>query len=380
MKTKKIATVLCCSILLATLLTGCFPFNIVQNIMQQNSHTGGADGPTSIIVSTETPAFSETTSDSPTNSTGLDNTYTSGSLNYETWYDCSDENASWSFWDDEAYLYMNETDYFIADYKIYFDDDAVEYIANELSEYGVTKEEQLDLIERRDEYIYYFCLVFTNVRMYENYSFVGNSENQMVPFFGFKVADEDMYYYDMCNMNAGSYGMFCSYNWDYDYSTGTTSTSEATTPGTLPTQEDTQRIGSVENGYVDVPADYVRFSNDVYLGEGTIQYSDITGTNIVTLQYMPNTATNAKSVATGIYNQFKSNSEIDSSSLTTATVTIDGTDAYQVCCYSPAYDLFIVSWSFETDYDDYVHYIAVEFTSDNIDLFNMVEDTYHLLY
>lgn len=145
------------------------------------------------------------------------------------------------------------------------------------------------------------------------------------------------------------------------------------------TSSDTQRIGSPETGYVDVPDDFVTFVNDVYLGEGTIQYSDLSGMNIVTLQVMDSSLVDAELSANTMYMSFESDPAVDQETLTAAMVTLDGCEAYQVYCYYPDDDIYVVTWSFDSSYDDYTHYVAVEFTSDNYDLFEMVEDTYHIM-
>ena len=45
-----------------------------------------------------------------------------------------------------------------------------------------------------------------------------------------------------------------------------------------------------------------------------------------------------------------------------ATVTIGGYDAKQIYCYYPDSEKYLVTWVFDTDKDDYIHYIAAEFT------------------
>lgn len=156
--------------------------------------------------------------------------------------------------------------------------------------------------------------------------------------------------------------------------------SDAVLPADDVVNGDTQTIGSYEVGYVDVPADFVTFYNDVYLGPGTIQYSDMTGSTIVTMQYFDGTYSSAESCATGMYMQFAGDSEVDQSTLTSASVTIGGVNAYQVYCYYPAYETYVVTWSFESPYDDYIHYIAVEFDYEDYYVFEMVEDTYRFTY
>lgn len=49
---------------------------------------------------------------------------------------------------------------------------------------------------------------------------------------------------------------------------------------------------------------------------------------------------------------------------------------YQVYGYYPADDTYLVTWFFETSYDNYKHYCAVEFTSDNFWAFDMVQNNY----
>ena len=137
-----------------------------------------------------------------------------------------------------------------------------------------------------------------------------------------------------------------------------------------------QRVGSEKTGYVDVPEDFLTFVNDVDLGEGVIQYSDVAGKNIVTLQYFDASAIDAEAAASSMYMQFANDTLVDQESLTAAMVTIDDCEAYQVYCYYPSDGVYVVTWSFDSPEDDYTHYVAVEFTEDKFDLFQLVESTY----
>ena len=202
MKRKTIATILCCSFLIVLLLGGCFPFSLVSNLMQTNTN-GGSDGPTSIVVSSESPSQVATESDAKT---GVD-------LSGTTWYEYENETSFWSFENTKAYLYSSTDDYFMADYVLYYDDDAVYYIADELADYGVTREEQERLIDARKDsgYLHYFCLNFTNVAIYEDYQYTGMASVENAPYYGFILQKDGVYYYDMCAMNSASTGAFYSY-------------------------------------------------------------------------------------------------------------------------------------------------------------------------
>lgn len=366
MKTRKIIAILCCT-MLAMSLTGCFPFRMLQNIM------GGSDGPTSVIVESEEPEseseseseyefdfddFSEEEELSEPDYSDLANDL----ANADAWYDIDNEDAMWLFTQNQAVLYEDAENYYIASFSKYYNEDAIDYVCAELSEYGLTEDEQLeatsDLAEGED----YFCLVFSEIEVYEYGEYAGPYEEDIIAYIGFEYLDGDTYYHDMIRMDNQDMIYFYSYA-DSSSDTG---------------YEDTQRIGSVENGYTDLPGDYVKFE-DPSLGSDFLQYSDTTGTNIVTLGHYSDELS-AHSYASAILASFQQDSEMDQSSVTGATVTLDGCDAYQVYGYYPDEDLFLVVWLLDSPEDDYIHYIAVEFTSENFDLFEMVEDTYHVAY
>ena len=121
MKTRKILAILCCTIL-AMSLTGCFPFRMLQNIM------GGSDGPTSVIVESEEPEseseseyefdfddFSEEEELSEPDYSDLANDL----ANADAWYDLDDEDAMWLFTQNQAVLYEDAENYYIASFSKY---------------------------------------------------------------------------------------------------------------------------------------------------------------------------------------------------------------------------------------------------------------------
>ena len=74
-------------------------------------------------------------------------------------------------------------------------------------------------------------------------------------------------------------------------------------------------------------------------------------------------------------------SEIDEESITGAMVDLDGSQAYQIYGYYPDYDMYLVIYILDSPEDDEnIHYLAIEFTSDNIALVQMVEYNYHVKY
>lgn len=140
------------------------------------------------------------------------------------------------------------------------------------------------------------------------------------------------------------------------------------------------RIGSAETGYVDVPSDFVPFYDVAGLAPGTIQYSDASMLNIFTLMYFDETTIDPYSFAFHLMEQLSNDSSVDQTSVTGAIAELDDLEAYQVYCYYPDDDVFVVTWTFDSPDDEYTHYLSVEFTSDNFHLFEMMEDTYHLAY
>lgn len=153
--------------------------------------------------------------------------------------------------------------------------------------------------------------------------------------------------------------------------------SEAATQD-VETMGDTQRIGTPEYGYVDVPADYVPFTD---VDGGTdLQYSDASGTsifalNVFDLESVPEDEREgfglyeaAQSVAANI-----SNGEPED--IQGATVELAGRTAYQVYAYYED-GTFLVAWIVD-DPEGTIHYISVEGPGETVlDNADLVEATY----
>ena len=395
--TKKIA-LLCCMLLVVTTLAGCFPFNILENILQ-NNQIGGADGPTSVIVADdddteeeseeiseeeseeeseekseeESEEESEESSDSYFDDFNFDDLVDDDEDDDDgdeldldempvAWFDSNDEEAMWLFFSDYAILYEDGYNYSYADYEMYYNEDAIDYIANDLSEYGLTEEEQRDALEELSGEEDYFCVAFTNIEVFTDNEYEGFADEDIIPYLGYTYVEDDIAYYDILNMNTGDILSFYTY------------LEEDTTSAV---SDDVQRIGSVENGYVDVPADYIVLEDTTDM----IQYMDPSMTNIVTLAHYDKDEFDAESIADYLVEQFFNDEDISEETITGAMVELDGCEAYQIYGYIPDDDMFLVIWILDSPYDDeYIHYVAVEFVSDQFDLFEMVEDTYHVTY
>lgn len=156
-----------------------------------------------------------------------------------------------------------------------------------------------------------------------------------------------------------------------------TSAEDTIAPDTTETQElgDTKTMGSPECGYIDVPADWVRFveADGIEGTEASYQTASADATSIVTMcvynDLDPYTA--ASNMYTGI------SGEEDVLEVVSAMATIGGYEAYQV--YAAYEDGFFVTYFFDTG-DGKCRYVAIEFPIDQAGsgLFQQIESSYRL--
>ncbi len=100
-----------------------------------------------------------------------------------------------------------DDNYYSGVYKFYMGKDAVKYITQELSQYGVTKSELESLFRRSDEYSEEKFVVF-DIR-YDKFILNGQEQRivkPLAPWYGF-ILDDDTYL-DVANMNTGTYYKF----------------------------------------------------------------------------------------------------------------------------------------------------------------------------
>lgn len=123
--------------------------------------------------------------------------------------------------------------------------------------------------------------------------------------------------------------------------------------------------GGAENyGFIDIPSDWVTFTEEGMEDEGMVQYSDVNGESVITLQYYDDV--DAETAATNVYVTLEESAE----NLTAAMVELDGYEAYQVYGYMPDTNEILVCWFFDGD-DGLMHYLAIEGT--DMELFDLSE-------
>lgn len=116
-----------------------------------------------------------------------------------------------------------------------------------------------------------------------------------------------------------------------------------------------QQVGDDENGYIQVPLGYLPFQDEDV--EGLLQYSDATGSNIVTLDYYK--GTDYQTGANNLHAYLESQENVEG--LTGAQVSPAGYKALQVYGhYTDGY--FLVAWMIEDPADPTSsYYMAMEF-------------------
>ncbi len=118
--------------------------------------------------------------------------------------------------------------------------------------------------------------------------------------------------------------------------------------------------GDDENGYIQVPLGYVSFQEEGV--SGLTQYSDVSGTNIITLDHYADI--DYQTAANNLRYYMQEDATIEG--LTGATVQINGYNSLQLCCHFTDVDKFLVTWLIEDPADPAdCYYLAIEFTSED---------------
>ncbi len=134
----------------------------------------------------------------------------------------------------------------------------------------------------------------------------------------------------------------------------------------------TQTIGDSEMGYLDIPADFLRFED--VAGNADLQYSDKSATTIFTLNTLGDEDPDSLDLEAGAQALAKDLQDKGAQGLTGARVTVAGKyEAIQVYGYWPEDDTFLVVDLFKTSKRGI--YLAVEFPSDNAEIVKYL-DTY----
>ena len=175
------------------------------------------------------------------------------------------------------------------------------------------------------------------------------------------------------NSSGNTGGGFGDVGFQTTTSNSTTSTPSESTSG----PSGITTVGDDITGYIDLTATnydlvWVNFQElEPVTNEHLVSFkqaSDFTQSVIVTMAAY-HTLT-VEDIASSIYLSCQCNGGVD---VTGATVRFAGYDAKQVYCFYPDSKKFLVTWMFNTDYDNYTHYVAVEFTEKYSDIVNMCE-------
>ena len=133
-----------------------------------------------------------------------------------------------------------------------------------------------------------------------------------------------------------------------------------------------QIVGNAEYGYVEVPTEWIEF-RDVD-GNDSVQYSDVSGTYIMSLNVVKDTSLSAEQIAKSY--AAKKNEDSDVRGVTGATVKVgkNGYTAYQVYMYYPSDGSYLVTYWFEAN-DGKVHYLSIE-GGDKLAEYTWIADSY----
>lgn len=138
---------------------------------------------------------------------------------------------------------------------------------------------------------------------------------------------------------------------------------------------ETKKIGLETYGFIEVPDYWIDFKDvDLPADTTVIQYSDPSGSSIITMNIAKNYEQDAKVSAENSFLDMKN----DGVDVEGARVKIGGYDAYQVYgCYEDE-GIVLVSWHFK-DENNTLHYVSAEGKENDImNVVGYVENTYSL--
>ena len=132
-----------------------------------------------------------------------------------------------------------------------------------------------------------------------------------------------------------------------------------------PEYEDSKVVGKENIGYVTIPSDWVIFKNQNPVRG--IQYSDINGEYIITLESLSTSQINARDYALGT----ASNLEKAGITLQGSEVKLGKYNAYQIYGQSQN-NIWVLVYFFEAE-DGYTHYVGIEGPDRNNEAFKIPE-------
>ena len=297
--------------------------------------------------------------------------------------------------------YSDLTDYYYTGtYEIYFGNDAVKEITKTYKEYGVTKQELNDYVDRNKDVDIddLMLLVLKNEGMWIDGENV-KDEEWVSPYYGFYYNDSGIVL-DLVNMNQATYFTFVPED-DYIISnptttvatttemttettemTSTTETSEETTEATTDTSysSEFELVGDSLTGTVELNQGTwgvwteAPGSMDSYY-EARYQRINLKTGTIFSLIVFTNTYTDSQAKEMAEYGKQGMETD-DYTGVTMEETKIGGCKAYTVTGrYSDG--MYLTTWYF-VDNNNKMHYISVEYFDSDIASYEMVRDTYRL--
>lgn len=122
---------------------------------------------------------------------------------------------------------------------------------------------------------------------------------------------------------------------------------------------DLQQIGDEENGYMQVPADYIPFQEEGV--EGMVQYADKDGSHIVTLDFYEDM--DYLSTASSMYAYLEQEGQIQG--LAYAVAEVNGYPAYQVYGYYDDGTVMVLWFIQDTKHTEDCYYVGFEYNGES---------------
>ena len=117
-----------------------------------------------------------------------------------------ESNGNFAYYKDKG---IEDDNYFTGTYEYYIGKDAIDYVVNDLSEYGVTRDEIKSMVNKKKEYKEenFVCIVLHNQHA------IADGEEMLretidTPYYGFQLYENDENVLDIANMNTAVYYLF----------------------------------------------------------------------------------------------------------------------------------------------------------------------------
>lgn len=137
-------------------------------------------------------------------------------------------------------------------------------------------------------------------------------------------------------------------------------------------EDEYKQVGKDYYGYINVPKDWVVFYDTTDSNHELYQYSDANKDEILTMNVYKNVSLSLDDVINNLQSYLNTD-KAENISVTSAYV--DYYDAKKISCYDQ--DKYLTIWVFQDDEQGYIHYVALESTNKNSDIFNLI-GTYKL--